>query len=157
MACLFYPNELYRGYTVHYQATFDSGWEYCENYPKKHDNGYLSRLDISLVSYSNLNSIPFSSFALGTILIDRRILFHVDIYTNIQKPLLTSLLLIKCFTLSLPLNLQMCLSTLSNGLFDRFSANTKMFDNWKDFDIGRIGLIMTFWIFSFRINLSADQ
>ena len=38
------------------------------------------------LAYSNLNSIPFSPFALGTILIDRRNLFHCHIYTNLWNP-----------------------------------------------------------------------
>ena len=38
------------------------------------------------LAYSNINSIFFSPFALGTILIDRHNLFHCHIYTNLWSP-----------------------------------------------------------------------
>ena len=51
-------------------------------------------IGISQVPHSNLNSIPFSPFAFGTILIDRRNLFHCHIYTNILTPTLLFVLYI---------------------------------------------------------------
>ena len=47
------------------------------------DNRYFSRHGISLAPHLNPNPIPFHSFALGKILIDRCNLLHCHIYTNI--------------------------------------------------------------------------
>ena len=68
-------------HAVHYQATFESGWDCWKNNRKTRGSRHPSGIGISLVPHSNLNSIPFSPFTLGTILIDS--LFHCHIYTNI--------------------------------------------------------------------------
>ena len=81
--CSFYWNELYWGHTVHYLI---SGWDCWKNYQKTRGNTYLSELGISLVPHSNLNSIHYSPFTLGTILTDRRSLFTVTSIPIFQAP-----------------------------------------------------------------------
>ena len=68
-------------HTVHYHATFESGWDCWKNYWEKCDNMYIPGIGISLVPHLNLNSITFSPFVFDTILIDRPNLFHCHIYT----------------------------------------------------------------------------
>ena len=71
----------------------------------------------------NLNSISFSPFALGTIIIDRRNLVSLSHLYKYLKPHLVGLFFIYCFILDLHLSLDKCWSTLWNRLFDALSAN----------------------------------
>ena len=53
---------------------------------KTREERYLPGFCINEVPHSKLKSLPFSPVALGTILIDRRNLVHLHIYTNNKYP-----------------------------------------------------------------------
>ena len=71
---------------------------------------YIPGIGISLVPHLNLNLIAFSPFALDTILIDRRNLFHCHIFTD-KTPLNRFVLYVLFHTRStfaLPLIIELC-------------------------------------------------